>query len=128
MQCNECGKWRLLHCKNKLKRANLHALDHLLEDVIYTCGANIADIEEDGTDQPLIQSVYSMVYSRLDLTCMTKIEVPYYSAGFEDICIHCGTTDDLKEVGKEFYPICCTCLSDRKVKEKRRTRVFKPKD
>ncbi len=106
----------------------MHALDHLLEDVIYTCGANIADIEEDGTDQPLIQSVYSMVYSRLDLTCMTKIEVPYYSAGFEDICIHCGTTDGLKEVGKEFYPICFTCFSDGKVKEKRRTRVFKPKD
>ena len=36
------------------------------------------------------------VYVRADLNCASTIEIPYYSAKYEDICINCGSIDNLK--------------------------------
>ena len=93
-------------------------IEQALEEIIYSCGANICDVA-DGELQCL-----TTVYSRSDLSCQSKIELPYYSAGFEAICIYCGTTDGLEDDSPEYYPRCQICSGEGKQRVKRRTRFF----
>ena len=64
------------------------------------------------------------VYVRANLDCQSQIELTYYSAGFEDICIHCGTVDKLVKAN-DLYPYCENCSSKATVR--RRGRKFTPR-
>ena len=121
IQCHECGKWQLLHSKNKVKGCDQQVLDQVLE-IIYSCGGNICDVADEGQLQCL-----NTVYLRLDPICQSKIELPYYSAGFEAICIYCGTTDNPQAHIPKYYPLCKICSHEGKPKIKRRTRSY-PKE
>ena len=60
------------------------------------------------------------IFIRLNLVCNTMIELPYYSAGYEKICVHCG--DDENLVAKEGkYPICAKCVRNKKKTKNRRS-------
>ena len=41
-----------------------------------------------------------------NLRCEDPVEKLYYSAGFEQICVHCSSVDDLPDKN---YPICGSC-------------------
>ena len=41
LECEECQMWRLLYSKHKLSASDRRALQHALEDVTYTCGAQL---------------------------------------------------------------------------------------
>ena len=41
-----------------------------------------------------------------DHRCGDVIEALNYSAGFEDICVHCAATADLVKVSESSYPMC----------------------
>jgi hypothetical protein len=112
----------LLHSKNKVKGHDQQVLDQALEEIIYSCGANVCDVADDGQLQ-----CFNAVYSRIDLSCQSNIELPYYSARFEAICIYCGTTDNLQADLPEYYPLCKICCDEGKQKIKRRTRFFTPR-
>ena len=117
IHCEECGKWRCLHAQRKLKGKAREELEVLMETVLYSCGSVLKDIETEGDET----SVLGDVCVRANLTCTMPIEFTYYSAGYESICIHCGTVDDLvEEVG--FHSQCGTC--GRKDKIPKRGRVF----
>ena len=47
------------------------------------------------------------------------IELPYYTSGYDDICIYCGNDDNLV-VGDGVYPLCTKCKRSKKVAKKRR--------
>ena len=50
------------------------------------------------------------LYVRADLNCASQIELAYYSAGYEQLCIHCGTEENLfKKEGH--YPQCHMCTA-----------------
>ena len=36
------------------------------------------------------------IYLRADLKCQSQIELPYYNVNYEDICVYCGTVDNLQ--------------------------------
>ena len=52
-------------------------------------------------------------FMRLNLVCNTMIELPYNSAGYDNICIHCGDNEGVT-VPDGKYPICAICLGNRK--------------
>ena len=87
IQCEECGKWRCLHAAKKMARKTRDELETHLDTFLYSCGSMLWN-EEDEERSDLMH-----VYVRANLDCQSQIEFTYYSAGFEDICIHCGTVD-----------------------------------
>jgi hypothetical protein len=111
IQCEECSKWRCLHSKRKLHTKARRELEVLLETTLYSCGANLSTMDM-GDGDPL-----GDVYARINLTCNTLIELTYYSAGYENICIQCGSTEELHLLD-EYYPQCADCNGQKKVQKR----------
>ena len=54
-----------------------------------------------------IQNIFSKVYVRENLSCSIAVELTYYSSNiFPDVCIHCGTKQNLLPTSTETYPRC----------------------
>ena len=100
LQCDECGKWRLMHSKCKVK-VNNDALTNVLETIMYTCGTSLSNIE----DEELLEGIYT----QSEITCNMPIELPHYSAKYEDICFYCGIVKHLDVQDASVYPICEGC-------------------
>ena len=115
--CEECGKPRLLHSEKTVK--DKESVAKFLEHITYSCGASLQNI--------LDEEIIGQVFVRADLSCGEKIEIPYYSAKYKDICINCGCMNDL-ELKDEVYPLCDTCKRKGIKPTKRRGRQFKPKN
>lgn len=45
LMCEECEMWRLLYSKRKLKQKERQELEQSLEDMSFSCGAQIQDCE-----------------------------------------------------------------------------------
>ena len=82
--------WRLLYCRSKLTAAERASLQHALDDVAYTCGAQLQDVGLNGK--------LGEVYSR-DLRCYVPIENLYYSSGYTPICIYCAADNAQGKMG-----------------------------
>ncbi len=107
VQCEECLMWQLLYSKHKLSKSERSALQVALDDLSYSCGAQLQDLELSGN--------LSEVYVR-DMHCYDPIEKLYYSTGkYEDICIHCAAEEKLT-TKEGSYPQCEACLSIMKRK------------
>ena len=74
-----------------------------------------------------VNGLVEKVYVRANLTCLSPIEIPYYSAKYEDICHHCGNTEELV-VSESTYPICSSCVLVNKARVSRRQINFAPKE
>ncbi len=48
VQCEECNKWRVLFCCNKLNFFQLTELEKLLDDIAYTCGVLFSEFDFPG--------------------------------------------------------------------------------
>ena len=120
MQCCECSKWRLLYSKSVVKRNQKTELEILLEDIHYVCGNTLTEIDCDN-------AILDGIYARINLSCTTPIEIPYYSAGNDPICYFCGTEDGLRDQC-DTYPICILCFAEAKRPPLNRKRPFKPKN
>lgn len=107
LQCEECDLWRLLYSKRKLSVQDKTEIQSFLDDIAYTCGATLQDLN--------LPEKFSCVYIR-EHSCSDPVEKLYYSAGYAPICIYCAEED--VEDSDEYYPICSTCLS---VNEKKST-------
>ena len=69
------------------------------------------------------ERIQELIFVKGNLTCRTEIEIPYYSACNDAICIYCGCDDKahlLESDGK--YPICKTCISKKLLAKDKRTR------
>ena len=42
--------------------------------------------------------ILDQIFVRGNLTCADRIEYAWYSAGYEDICLYCGTTEELSNL------------------------------
>ena len=81
-------KPRLLHSQKKLKANEVVRLESVFEDVRYSCGADVHDIDVNENDSPILEKVFV----KLNFTCKSMIEIPYYSVGtYEIICLHRGS-------------------------------------
>ena len=100
LQCDECGMWRLLYSKLKLTKRERSDLQVALEDVSFSCGASLQDLQLPGR--------LDNVYAR-ELSCGEPIEKLYYSAKYSPICVYCAC--DMESVPKDKYPQCSACSS-----------------
>ena len=58
-----------------------------LENISYLCGSTFQDISSE------VYETILEVLVRRNLTCLDNIEVTYYGAHNEDICIYCACLD-----------------------------------
>ena len=103
LQCDECAKWRLLYCKQKLTYPEICELQGLLDDISYSCGASLSELN--------LSSKLKKVCVR-DHRCSDPIEKLYYSCDFEPICYWCAS-DEVSE-DPEYYPVCSVCKEQGK--------------
>ena len=87
--------------------------------ICHSCGSNVQEIDV-GTSVVVVEDdekearlILDRVFVRQNLVCKTLMELPYYSAGYKDICIHCGEDEDLV-VNEGKYPICGKCVASKK--------------
>lgn len=92
-----------------------------METILYSCGSVFENIDAGEEDN----SVLTNIHVRANLNCRSQREKTYYSAGFETICIHCGTVENLVE-RDGFYPYCEDCTTEDRVN--RRGKAFAAKD
>lgn len=101
LQCEECGMWRLVYAKRKLKPAERQALQTTLDGLSFSCGSQLQDADD-------------LRPSLKDIICVKKlhsndpVEKLYYSANLEDICIHCAK-DVPSSSQRAHYPQCEDC-------------------
>ena len=90
--------WRLLYSKKKLKPEDHRHLSLELDDLTFSCGASIQDLNLPALlDEAFVRSV----------NCFEPIEKLYYSAGYEPICIYCaGQVDATASTNNFFSPMC----------------------
>jgi hypothetical protein len=108
--CIECRKPRLVYSKQKLGSRQLYSLATQMSEHEYSCGspASVPGL-------PL----FGKIHMRSNLTCESRIEMPYYSAtsiGRRDICCHCGqdgavVDTELKKHFRAVLPLCESCLN-----------------
>lgn len=111
VQCEECQMWRLLYSKHKLSASVRAALQCALEDVTFTCGASIQDLE--------LGDRFMDVFAR-QIRCYDPVEKLYYSVGkYQSVCIHCSSEDSLEEKA-DYYPQCPDCIALQKEPVKKR--------
>ena len=103
LQCDECAMWRLLYSRFKLTKKEKSDLQQAIEDISFTCGAPLQDLELPGR--------LNEVYTR-ELSCGEPIEKLYYTAKYSPICIYCA--DDVDSIR---YPQCSACKDKPEIKK-----------
>ena len=73
IQCEECEMWRLVYSKFKLTVAERKNLQEALDDLTYTCGAQLQDLDLGGC---LKENVEMRI-----IRCYEPVEKLYYSVG-----------------------------------------------
>ena len=107
VQCDDCAKWRLLYSKTKLNYSEISELQGLLDDISYSCGASLSELE--------LSNRMKKVAVR-DHRCTDPIEKLYYSCDFEPICYWCASDMPNDQAhDPTHYPICCVCREQGRV-------------
>ncbi len=99
LECEECGMWRLVYATHKLKPPERQAVENARNGMSFSCGSPLQDLE-------LPLDLTDKVYMR-DLNCHEPIEILYYSAKYDPICIYCGQPEPFKN--EKEYPQCDSC-------------------
>ena len=107
LQCAECDMWRLIFSKYKLKKEEREQLQILLQNFTYTCGSSLKELD--------LPTVYQYVDVR-DHDCFEPIEVLYYSANNDPICIYCAKEQPYVEENK--YPQCHLCADKPAIRKR----------
>ena len=83
LQCDECSMWRLLYCRFKLSKKEQADVKSALEDISFTCGTQLQDLELPGR--------LNEVYTRT-ISCEKPIEKLYYLAKYAGayMCVLCS--------------------------------------
>ena len=124
VKCAECERPRLLYSKQKLKDRQLKVLKIFISKIIYICGSTL--LEYDGTENREEEKISESVFSQENLSCQSKIELPYYSIDFlKPVCIYCGKegTKRTIEVNQVVYPKCKECEKENDIPHRKRKLV-----
>uniref|UniRef100_UPI00359011A5 uncharacterized protein n=1 Tax=Myxine glutinosa TaxID=7769 RepID=UPI00359011A5 len=89
LQCNDCGKWRLVYAARKVKLQKRNEAEAAMDTILYSCGSVFTEINNNGDDDPEQVTRLADLYVRANLNCASPIELAYDSAGYEMLCIHC---------------------------------------
>ena len=93
-----CGDFYSRHKLTTKERTDLQAA---ISDVLFTCGAQIQDLNLPGR--------LHEVYTR-QIICWEPIENLYYTAKFSPISVYCAS--DVSVVQNDKYPQCSDCTDE----------------
>ena len=111
IECDECGMWRLVYSLRKLNPSQRSALEKCLSGMSFSYGAPLQELD-------LGPELCELVFVRT-LTCGDPIEILYYTAKYEPICVHCAQPmDDSASENSENYPQCAMCSDKPAIKRK----------
>ena len=105
--CIQCNKQRCIYSEHALSNWENRELKSILHKYSFHCGCMIT---------PDVSFLLGMVFTRLELTCSSPMELPFYANTKiyvqKDICycIRKGVQED-KELKKQFKTILPLCLS-----------------
>ena len=99
LMCEECSMWRLICSKRKLKQAGKIKLEQALDGMSFSCGAQLQDAN-------IPEHLKDTVFVRR-ISCEEPVEKLYYSAKFQDICVHCAA--DEVAPWSDLEPHCPQC-------------------
>ena len=85
VKCHECGKQRLLYANKVVKAEERLRFKRLQNDYVYICGGSFNEIHVSNTNKD--SKISENIFTRENLSCSSNIEIPYYSAGYKNICI-----------------------------------------
>ena len=91
--------WRLVYAQHKLKASERKHLEDALSGMAFSCGSPLQELD-------LPSELNDRVYVR-QLNCHDPIEILYYTAKYEPICIYCGQPEPFKT--EKEYPRCDNC-------------------
>ena len=78
----------MYHASKGISKEERNIVQRLFENVFYTCGASIQDIEVAEDEE---NEVLKKLFTSTKLTCISPMEIPYYSAfSKEPLCFHCS--------------------------------------
>ena len=95
---------------------HLLLLDCLPQLIEYSYGSGLQEIEHD------VNSVLSKVFTRMNLSCTSPIEFPYYSTNHEPLCFYCGSLN-VTSSDADTYPMCEECVARNRPPVTRRKRA-----
>jgi hypothetical protein len=104
LECEECGMWRLVYAKRKLQPPERKSLEDALSGTS-SCGSPLQELD-------LPAELEQKVYVR-ELRCHDPIEILYYTAKYEPICIYCGEREPFSEA--YLYPQCKDCKNKQPI-------------
>ena len=107
LMCDECGMWRLVYAKRKLKTQERNRLQQALDDMSFSCGAALQDAE-------IPTELADVVYVKT-MHCHEPIERLYYAADFESICVYCAAEVSPWSNKELYYPQCEDCADKAKI-------------
>jgi hypothetical protein len=81
-----------------------------METILYSCGSTFGEMSEEEEESTVLKAVCV----RANLSCRMDIELTYYSAGYEQICIHCGSEEHL-QAKQGYHPQCRDCEKEKPV-------------
>ena len=82
--------WKLVYARKKLTKAQQKTLMSALDGMSFSCGSPLQDLEVDN-------ELKDAAFVR-NLNCCDPIEILYYIAEYEPICIHCGQLDPFSKI------------------------------
>ena len=97
VMCSECLRPRVIYAQKKLSFQEVLQVERILEDVYFTCGSSLQDIDSShGVGSTTDSQLLSKVSVRANLTCNDPVEISFYSSeSFPDVCVHCACVGDL---------------------------------
>ena len=99
LECEECGMWRLVYAKRKLIPSERQSLKDVFNGTSFSCGSPLQDLD-------LPAELEKNFFVR-QLNCHDLIEILYYSAKYEPICVYCGEPEPFANDAR--YPQCRNC-------------------
>ena len=121
LKCSDCRKPRLLYAKKVLNKDEKDSFKRLQSDYLFSCGGSFDEIEIIQGDKD--SAISQKVFTRDNLSCSSNVEIPYYSAGYPDVCIFCGMANNLKPSSPLTFPQCLSCDSLDPVKRTKRKKT-----
>ena len=128
IKCEDCAKPRLLYSKKKTSATQIDAFKRYTNDFVYLCGSSLQEITDSSPDGKNKDAyIENVVYTRENLDCNSKIEIPYYAVGnHEAICIYCGNSEVVHgKYGRspDVYPKCMACDGKEDIKKMKRKTI-----
>ena len=78
-----------MYSKHKLSIQDKTEIQSFLDDIAYTCGSTLQDLN--------LPEKFSCVYIS-EHSCSDPNEKLYYSAVYEPICIYCADEEDIEDI------------------------------